>query len=203
MKDDKRARIKAAAAECLARFGFEKTTMEDIAGRVGLNKASLYYYYKSKEAIFTDVLIQEAGQFISTLQSRINSVSGCRRRVLAYLIERLHYYQQVVNLHNLSLETINRVQPAFKALYKSVLEREIAFIANILQQGIAAGEIQTHDSQGLARAIMTMANALKHATCSQADQTWPTKIDYSGIESDLTLIVGLIMDGIEGRTVLP
>lgn len=203
MKDDKRERIRAAAAECLARFGYEKTTMDDIAGLVGLNKASLYYYYKNKEAIFTDVVIQEARQFINALQAKIGAVSGCRQRIQAYLTERLHYYQQVVNLHNLSVDTLNRVQPAFKALYQSILDREIAFIRQILEQGIQSGEIRDCYPEQLAHAIMTVADALKHAACCQTDKPWPAEIDYSGIESDLNLIVGLIMDGIERRPTAP
>ena len=170
MKDDKRERIRAAAAECLARFGYEKTTMEDIAGLVGLNKASLYYYYKNKEAIFTEVVIQEARQFINALQARIGGVSGCRQRILAYLTERLHYYQQVVNLHNLSVDTLNRVQPAFKALYQSVLEREITFLRQILERGVQSGEIRDCHPEHLARAIMTVADALKYAACRQTDK---------------------------------
>lgn len=203
MKDAKREHIKIAAAECLARFGYEKTTMEDIASRVGLNKASLYYYYKNKEAIFTEVILQEARQFIKALQAKIKTVTGCRRRIQAYLAERLHYYQKVVNLHNLSIDTINRVQPTFKTLYESVLEREIAFIAQILEQGIRTQEIRPCQPAQLARAIMTVADALKHAACCQDAKTWSSEIDYSGIESDLTLIIGLIMDGIERRPTLP
>jgi hypoxanthine-guanine phosphoribosyltransferase len=105
----------------------------------------------------------------------------------------------VVNLHHLSLDTINRVQPAFKALYQSVLEREIAFIEQILEQGIQAGEIRDCHAGRLARAIMTAADAIKHAACSQAEAPWPAEIDYSAIESDLNLIVGLIMDGLAQR----
>ena len=202
MKDAKRELIKAAAAECLARFGYEKTTMADIAARVNLNKASLYYYYKNKEAIFTEVVIQEARQFIDALQAKINAVSGCRRRILTYLVERLHY-RQVVNLHNLSFDTLNRVQPTFKVLYQSVLEREIAFVSQILEQGIQSGEIRACHSERLARAIMTVADALKHAACCQTDKPWPSEIDYSLIESDLDLIVGLIMDGVECRPTAP
>ncbi|MDJ0991680.1 MAG: TetR/AcrR family transcriptional regulator [Desulfobacterales bacterium] len=203
MKDDKREHIKAAAAECLARYGFEKTTMDDIARRVGLNKTSLYYYFPSKEAIFTQVVIEEARLFIGALQTKIESVTGCRRRILTYLTERLHYYRQVVNLHNLSIDTLNRVQPTFKALYQSVLEREIAFIELILEQGMQAGEIRDGQAGRLAHAIMTVADALKHAACCQSDKPWPAEIDYSAIESDLDLIVGLILDGITHRPAPP
>ncbi len=199
MNDDKRERIKTAAAECLARFGYEKTTMEDIAGRVGLNKASLYYYYKNKEAIFTEVVIQEARQFLSALQDKIQTVSGSRNRIQTYLVERLRYYQQVVNLHQLSIETINQVQPRFKALYATVLEREIDFIDRILQEGFQAGDIRSRASRRLARAILTVADALKHAACCQTENRWPADIDYTSVEAELRLVVDLIMDGIENR----
>ncbi len=199
MSADKRERIKTAAAECLPRFGYEKTTMEDIAGRVGLHKASLYYYYKSKEAIFTEVVIQEARQFLSALQDKIQTVAGCRRRIQTYLVERLRYYQQVVNLHQLSIETINRVQPTFKTLYATVLEREVAFIDQILQEGIQAGDIGACESNRLARVFLTVADALKHAACGQAENRWPANIDYSGVEAEVRLVVDLIMDGLEHR----
>ena len=42
---DKREQILKAAAECLSQYGYEKTTLSDIGKLVGLNKASLYYYY--------------------------------------------------------------------------------------------------------------------------------------------------------------
>ena len=203
LKDDKREHITTAAAECLARYGYEKTTMDDIARRVGLNKTSLYYYFPSKEAIFTQVVIEEARLFIGALQTKIESVTGCRRRILTYLTERLHYYRQVVNLHNLSIDTLNRVQPTFKALYQSVLEREIAFIELILEQGMQAGEIRDGQAGRLAHAIMTVADALKHAACCQSAKPWPAEIDYSAIESDLHLIVSLIMDGIAHRPAPP
>ena len=203
MKIDKRERIKTAAAECLARFGYEKTTMEDIATRVGLNKASLYYYYKSKEAIFTEVVIQEAREFLNALQGKIQTVAGCRHRIQTYLAERLRYYQQVVNLHQLSIETINRVQPRFQALYATVLEREVAFIDRILQEGFQAGETRACDANRLARAILTVADALKHAACCQAESRWPADIDYSIVEAETRLVVDLIMDGIECRPATP
>ncbi|MDJ0722856.1 MAG: TetR/AcrR family transcriptional regulator [Desulfobacterales bacterium] len=203
MKDDKRERIKTAAAECLARFGYEKTTMEDIARRVGLNKTSLYYYFENKEAIFIEVVIEEAQLFIGALQAKIESVSGCRRRILTYLSERLRYYRKVVNLHNLSLDTLNRVQPRFKALYQSVLERETAFIKHILEQGMQSGEIRDSHPGRLAHAIMTVADALKHTACCQTDAPWPAEIDYRAIDSDLNLIVGLIMDGMAHRDAPP
>ena len=62
--DEKRHQILNAALNCFARYGFNKTTLDDIATAIGMNKASLYYYYENKEAIFGEVLQEEANRFI-------------------------------------------------------------------------------------------------------------------------------------------
>ena len=46
-----RDRILDAAERLLARFGYKKTTMEDIAREAGLGKRTLYLHFASKEAL--------------------------------------------------------------------------------------------------------------------------------------------------------
>jgi AcrR family transcriptional regulator len=62
VKDPFREEILAGARELLERFGFKKTTMEDIARKVGKSKSALYYYYKTKEEIFEAVILQDLDQ---------------------------------------------------------------------------------------------------------------------------------------------
>jgi AcrR family transcriptional regulator len=193
---DKRRQILAAASECLARFGYGKTTMEDIAGRIGLNKTSLYYYYPNKESIFIAVIVQEAEKFLGALQAKALKARGCRNRILSYLTERLRYYQHVVNLHNLSIETLQRIQPSFRGLYQDVLEREIDFIGQRLQDGMQSGEIKTDDARRLARIILTVTDALKQNTGTPPAQGLPDAIDYTTVEKDVVYTVGLMLDGL-------
>ena len=192
----KRQGILAAASQCLARFGYDKTTMEDIAGRIGLNKTSLYYYYPNKEAIFIAVIIQEAKRFLTALQAKAGKVQGCRNQILTYLIERLRYYQQVVNLHSLTVETLRRMQPSFKALYQDVQAREIDFIGRLLQDGMAAGEIKDADTRKLARIILAVADAIKQHTCDVSVHGAFDAIDYTEAEKDVAYAVNLILDGL-------
>jgi len=46
-----RERIQAIALELFAEQGYEKTSLREIAERLGLTKAALYYHFKSKEDI--------------------------------------------------------------------------------------------------------------------------------------------------------
>jgi len=68
VKDPFREEILSSARELFERFGFKKTTMEDIARQVGKSKSALYYYYKTKEEIFEAVVLQdiEASQTVAT-----------------------------------------------------------------------------------------------------------------------------------------
>lgn len=49
--DDTKARIRAVAMELFSSQGYEQTSLREIADRVGMTKASLYYHYPSKQAL--------------------------------------------------------------------------------------------------------------------------------------------------------
>jgi AcrR family transcriptional regulator len=55
-RNDTRSRIRAVALELFAEQGYEKTSLREIAERLGVTKAALYYHFKSKEAIVYSLL---------------------------------------------------------------------------------------------------------------------------------------------------
>jgi AcrR family transcriptional regulator len=70
VKDPIREEILNGARELFERFGFKKTTMEDIAKQIGKSKSALYYYYKTKEEIFEAFILNE----IETTQAKVAEV---------------------------------------------------------------------------------------------------------------------------------
>lgn len=54
--DTTRERIRAAAVELFTQQGYEKTSLREIADRVGITKASLYYHYPSKQALLLAIV---------------------------------------------------------------------------------------------------------------------------------------------------
>jgi AcrR family transcriptional regulator len=50
-RGDTRARIQQVALELFAAQGYERTSLREIAERLGVTKAALYYHFKSKEDI--------------------------------------------------------------------------------------------------------------------------------------------------------
>ncbi|MBQ1046616.1 MULTISPECIES: TetR/AcrR family transcriptional regulator [unclassified Micromonospora] len=51
-----RQRIQAVALELFTEHGYEKTSLREIAERLGVTKAALYYHFKSKDEIVTSLV---------------------------------------------------------------------------------------------------------------------------------------------------
>ena len=61
-RHDTRQRIQAVALELFAEQGYDKTSLREIAERLGVTKAALYYHFKSKEDIVASLVEDYFGQ---------------------------------------------------------------------------------------------------------------------------------------------
>ena len=59
-----RKRLKEEAAECLARYGVRRTTVDELVKRVNIPKGTFYLFYKSKELLLFEV-IQEQQEIVN------------------------------------------------------------------------------------------------------------------------------------------
>lgn len=55
-RTDTRQQIRAVALELFAEQGYEKTSLREIAERLGVTKAAVYYHYRTKEEILSSLL---------------------------------------------------------------------------------------------------------------------------------------------------
>ncbi|MCP2169645.1 TetR/AcrR family transcriptional regulator [Goodfellowiella coeruleoviolacea] len=64
-------RILDAAAELVLRWGYRKVTVDEVASAAGVGKGTLYLHWRTKEALFTSVLLRESLSGIDELIARI------------------------------------------------------------------------------------------------------------------------------------
>ena len=64
-------RILEAAARLITHYGFDKTTMEDIAREAGVSKGALYLEWSSKDQLFDALLAHEMKRFLLDFQARM------------------------------------------------------------------------------------------------------------------------------------
>jgi AcrR family transcriptional regulator len=82
---DTRSRIQAVALELFTEHGYEKTSLREIAERLGVTKAALYYHFKSKDEIvssFVEDRLRMMDELIKWAQAQ-EPTAETRREVLS------------------------------------------------------------------------------------------------------------------------
>jgi Transcriptional regulator len=73
---DRRARVLAAASALFARWGYDKTSVEDIAREAGISKGAVYLEFPGKEELFRAVLYHEFARYTGDWIRRFRSDTG-------------------------------------------------------------------------------------------------------------------------------
>jgi AcrR family transcriptional regulator len=90
-RTDTRARIQQVAVELFTEHGYEGTSLREIAERLGVTKAALYYHFKSKEDIVASLVEDYYGELDELIAwGRSQPASSDTRR------EILRRYVQIV-----------------------------------------------------------------------------------------------------------
>lgn len=64
-------RVLEAASALIVHFGFDKTTMEDIARKVGMSKSALYLIWSSKDQLLSALLAFEMKRLLADFSNRL------------------------------------------------------------------------------------------------------------------------------------
>ncbi|HVM88414.1 MAG TPA: TetR/AcrR family transcriptional regulator [Puia sp.] len=194
-KEAIKKKIGKAAMQCFGRYGLEKTTLDDIAHSVGLNKASLYYYYKNKEDIFLETAVEEGKQFLAMLQQKTLMKKGIRNEIWFYMQSRFNYYAKVLNMNRVSAATLNNILPRFFELYDDMIKQEKQFLKKIIDQAIREGSLKKMNSAKIASVLINISDALKHSEEQKCILKGDDSINYKQSIDDMKFFVSLIFSG--------
>ncbi|MFC7549497.1 TetR/AcrR family transcriptional regulator [Plantactinospora sp. GCM10030261] len=115
-----RARIQAVALELFAEQGYEKTSLREIAERLDVTKAALYYHFKSKDDIVGSVVedrIERLDRMADDAAQRVDDPAGRRKLLDAYADEFLGHSQPIMRF-------FEQNQTALKSLAAGKLIRD-------------------------------------------------------------------------------
>ncbi|MDY6974413.1 MAG: TetR/AcrR family transcriptional regulator [Thermodesulfobacteriota bacterium] len=102
MEMDKKMQIISVAAELMSRKGYRDTTLNEIASGVGLDKSSLFHYFRDKNGILDMVVGQSLMEAIDSLKD-ICSDSSRGPDVKLKLAIRVHVETLVKNFHSIKV----------------------------------------------------------------------------------------------------
>lgn len=74
-------RILAAAEVCFARYGFQKTSMEDVAREAGVSRRSVYRHFPDKPALFREVRSARTRAHLAEVVRRTSEIDGLSAQI--------------------------------------------------------------------------------------------------------------------------
>ena len=99
LESDVRQKIIESATKYFSKYGFHKTTMDEIAKNIHKAKGVLYYYFKNKEELFNEVLKQELGKLKEALLKIVQSNNNSLTILTDYMLTRFKLLNKAVNYH--------------------------------------------------------------------------------------------------------
>ncbi|MBO9702867.1 MAG: TetR/AcrR family transcriptional regulator [Sporocytophaga sp.] len=171
-----------AAMKRFGYYGLAKTTMTEIASDVGLSKASIYYYFADKDALFQAVVKREQDGFISGIKKQVvDSKDTAKNKLVQYVDKRHEYFLKVfVNLGKIKMSMEN-VKPLLGNLLDNFFQSEVALVSDILKEGINNNEFRDIDVSEYADLFIATMNGLRGITIKNKDS-------YQLEQSDFDLI---------------
>lgn len=160
-KEAFRTKIIVAAGEIFSRYGFRKTTMDEIARALKKGKSSIYYYYKGKEEIFEAVVLHEANTLRSELTTAIKSVDSPIDKMRAYIYVRMKSFENLSNYYNAIFDKNLDHFDFIEKVREKYDREELAILRLIIYTGVRRGYFRTTNSEFTALTVQTVLKGLE------------------------------------------
>jgi AcrR family transcriptional regulator len=187
-KEEFRKRIITTSGQIFSRYGFRKTTMDEIARALKMGKTSVYYYFSSKEEIFEAVVLYEANMLRNELTKAIKSVESPVDKMRNYVFVRMKAFEKLSNYYNAIFDKNLDHFDFIEAIREKYDREELAILRLILYHGARKKVFSVKNSEYTALAVQTTLKGL------EVPLFWKKK--ELNLEERLTAILDVLFNGI-------
>jgi AcrR family transcriptional regulator len=191
---EKKQELMEKAQSCFTRFGYSKTTLDDIAREANMNKATLYHYFKNKEELFLQVMLQVAKTGLESLMVKTQQIKSAEKQLLYFFTERMDLYLQLVRLNSLTRESLLQLQAMFDSIYQPEKEKEITFVTGIIKSLL--NNNSSRQNKEYARMFFSVADALKHQAVFLGKLLNNEAADRQAVKKQIAESIQLIIKGL-------
>ena len=187
-KEDFKRKVIISAGQIFSRYGFKKTTMDEIANAVGKGKSSIYYYFESKELIFQAVVLHEANILRNNLTTAIKAVDSPIDKMKNYVFVRMKSFEKLANYYNAIFDKNLDHFDFIETIREKYDREELAILRLILYDGARKNVFNVASSDFTAMAVQTTLKGL------EVPLFWKKKEE--NIELRLNAVLEVLLHGI-------
>ncbi|MGM0566231.1 MAG: TetR/AcrR family transcriptional regulator [Bacteroidota bacterium] len=186
-----KALIIASAKKLFSKYGFRKTTMDEIASEAGKGKSSLYYYYTSKEEVFAAVVEEESVHLQDKINKAIEAEQKASEKLKAYIKTSVRSIQEMANLNEAIQNEFLSHYTIIEQIRQKYYAQEVHTVEQILQLGMEKESFDLPDPAFTARAVVRVMKAMEI----------PLRIDMPerNLDEEIDKLMHMILYGILSR----
>ena len=160
VSEQRTAQIIEAATKVFAAKGFDGATMADIAAEAGINKATIYLYFDSKDALIQAIAAQLSVQELADLETVRDMPGTATERLNAYYEILIAEEAEVLPLMPIIYDfyALGLRREDVRAVIAEYLQAVEEMLEAIIQDGIDAGEFVPTEARKAARALDALMN---------------------------------------------
>lgn len=168
--DDVKNLILDKATERMDRFGFKKTTMDEISKDCKISKKTIYEHFADKEDMFRCLLLRECHKTIAILFLQMGDVSDPLERLVLLIRKAIAYFNQDHFITRILKDDDLFIAMANRKYHEIIDEEIIAIIAGIIREGKQQGTFRDVDEKIVAYAGFRLFQAFSYAKTSPLRQ---------------------------------
>jgi AcrR family transcriptional regulator len=150
-----------ATDRLLARFGYKKMTIDDLAQEVGIGKGTVYLHFSSKE----EIALSHIDRIIERMKVRLKEISSADvspdERLREMLLTRVLFRFDSVQHYTQSLnDLLADLRPRLLARRRRYFENEAQIFAEVLQEADKIKIFSVPDALKTAETLLLATNSL-------------------------------------------
>jgi AcrR family transcriptional regulator len=160
-REDIRDLILDAVDVLLAKYGYRKMTMEDVARQVGIGKGTIYLHFPGKEELVLAHIDRIADGIITKIREIAATAGSPDRRLRRILVLRvLDRFDSVAHYSQNLSDLLSSVRAGLLLRRKAHFEREAAVLEDVLREGARLGSLECADPRTTSFVLVQSTNSL-------------------------------------------
>jgi predicted DNA-binding protein YlxM (UPF0122 family) len=178
-----------SAMRLFARYGYKKTSLDEIAKSTGVVKGALYHYFPDKESLFATIVKYESEKWIVKLRSSVDNSEPPKQRLVHFIMARFSLMRDIAKEINVTKEAFYEIHSLLSSIATSYYPEEQKIISAILSDGIRGKVFKKIDVEYVSEII---SNCLRSQEPSLVFEN-----DNSLMKRKIRTICDLFLTGIE------
>ncbi|HPD33873.1 MAG TPA: TetR/AcrR family transcriptional regulator [Bacteroidota bacterium] len=181
--------ILETAQGLFGKYGFSKTSVDEIAKKAHVAKGTIYHYFKSKVYLLEAVIKKEETILRNELEKNVNAAETPQEKLRAFIMTRFMFVKNLSNYYNAINEEYLVYDAFIKKVRQSDFNKDVAMIEQILEEGEKRFIFQNKNVYFTSLALLTAIHGLEYPMIINADL-----LDFESMVDEL---LHIILKGIE------